>query len=112
MKNKVLLILLMYVITGCTTTGSNTGRSEPPHILQKEDASYPENYAGDRKPQQIIVEMNLDETGRITDTFIHSSPDPKLNDVAIEAAKKFKFSPMINNGEKVPGKVRVPITIR
>jgi TonB family protein len=51
----------------------------------------------------VIVIVQLDLHGHVTNAIVHESGGEALDKAAIEAAKKWEFTPMTMNGNAVPG---------
>jgi|GEM_PF-1480541 len=57
---------------------------------------------------EVMVRVNLNEKGKITETFISHSTNERLNQAALAAVSQWHFKPAIVDGEAVESKVMVP----
>lgn len=57
---------------------------------------------------EVMVRVNLDETGNIVETFISHSTNKRLNQSALAAVSQWHFKPAIVDGEAVASKLMVP----
>ena len=59
----------------------------------------------------VVLHVDVDAQGRPTDVRVHSANPPGVFEASVlEAVKKWRFNPKIENGIAVPGTVRVPVT--
>ena len=59
----------------------------------------------------VVLIVAVDENGNVVQVSVEkSSRNRDLDRAAIAAAKKWRFNPRIQNGRKVQGKVRVPVS--
>ena len=58
----------------------------------------------------VILIIDVDANGKVTNVSVEkSSRNRDLDRAAMEAARKWSFSPSIVNGVKASGRVRVPV---
>jgi periplasmic protein TonB len=77
-----------------------------PEPLGRCDGKYTEEARGAALEGMVILDLIVSETGRVRDVQIVSGLGHGLNEAAVAAAKKCRFSPGEKNGTPVP--VRVP----
>jgi TonB family protein len=70
---------------------------------------YPELAILARVEGEVILIVSVDEEGNVTDVRV-SKGHPFLNDMAVNAVSKWKYTPMMLNGEAVP--VRANVTVK
>jgi protein TonB len=70
---------------------------------------YPELALAARLQGNVIVEATIDERGRVVSTNLLSGA-PLLSDAAIQAVKKWVYTPTLLNG--VPTPVIMVVTVR
>jgi len=70
-------------------------------LIRKIEPTYPELAKRARVQGRVILVVNVDEEGNVSDIKV-SSGHPLLNDAAINAVKQWKYSPTLLNGEPVP----------
>lgn len=57
----------------------------------------------------VILEVDIDETGKVVDARVIKEAGFGFDEAAIEAIKKCRFSPALRYGKPVPIRVRLPI---
>jgi len=77
----------------------------PPRLHVFPDIPYPPGI--DRGAQHVVVELEIDETGRPTRVTLLSGEDPFAT-LVLEAASEARFTPATEGGEPVP--VQIPMT--
>ena len=94
----------------------------PPHMVSRGelDCSAGKTCHGLTGAVYVVIQVLVD--GSVGDVTVKSSSDPRLNDAAIDAAKRYTFQPGIRNGKPAvmtydvhfrfnePGVVGYPIT--
>jgi protein TonB len=59
---------------------------------------------------QVMLVITVDANGNPTDVQVeHSSGNRNLDREAVKAAKRWRFTPALRNGQKTGGRVRVPV---
>ena len=82
---------------------------QQPRVLRKVDPKYPEAARRANREAVVIVDFTVDVDGKATDIKV---ADPKgfgFDEAAIEAIKRWRFTPAKKDGESVPMRVRQPI---
>lgn len=82
---------------------------QDPRVLRKVDPKYPDAAKRANREAVVFVEFTVDVDGRATDIKV---VDPKgfgFDEAAIEAIKKWRFTPAKKDGVSVPKRVRQPI---
>jgi protein TonB len=77
------------------------GQVQESKILRKVLPVYPELAKRARVESVVILEVNVDEEGNVTNIRVLKS-HPLLEQAAIEAVKQWKYSPTLLNNEPVP----------
>jgi TonB family protein len=49
----------------------------------------------------VIVRVNIDESGNVTSARVESSTSPRLEDSALEAARRFRYQPELRDSKFV-----------
>jgi protein TonB len=70
-------------------------------LIRKIDPIYPELAKRARVSGRVILIVNVDEDGNVSDIKI-SSGHALLNESATSAVKQWKYSPTLLNGDPVP----------
>jgi protein TonB len=83
----------------------------PPELIRAVQPTYPDLAREAEAEGVVLVEVTIDETGRVTDARIRESDTIQaLNLAALEAARKFLFKPA--KQRDVPVKCRITIPFR
>jgi TonB family protein len=83
----------------------------PPKILAKPNPEYPDDAKADRVEGDVGVEMLIDTDGSVVDVRVIKSI-PKLDQATMDAARKWKFEPVVIDDVRVQAKVKVVIRFK
>lgn len=61
---------------------------------------------------KVFITATIDENGNALDIKATKSVHPLLDDAAIKAIRKTKFTPIIKSGRKVKSEVTIPVAFR
>jgi protein TonB len=81
-----------------------------PRVIFQRMPSYPPELRKQKRQGTVHVIFLVDTRGRVVNPKVEKVTDPAFAEPALEAVKQWKFEPGTRNGEKVPFKMRVPIT--
>ncbi|MFT4197856.1 MAG: TonB family protein [Pseudoxanthomonas sp.] len=74
---------------------------------------YPPEAARQHVEGEVMLLLDVAADGTVTMAKVeHAEPAGVFDQAAIEAAKKWKFTPTVRNGRAVPDRVRVPVSFR
>lgn len=74
---------------------------------------YPGDALRERIGGKVVLLVDVDAEGRTTAVEVASSePRGVFDQAAMDAARRWRFKPNVENGKAVPGRVRVPIEFR
>lgn len=79
-----------------------------PQVIQSAKPEYPELARKAEVEGTVVVMVTIDETGNVINAWIAQSDAPILNDAAIEAAYKFKFTPAKQRDVPVKATISIP----
>jgi len=79
-----------------------------PVPIESAKPKYPELARKAEVEGMVTVTVTIDESGRVINAWIAHSDTPILNDSAIEAAYKFKFSPAKQRDVPVKATISIP----
>ena len=82
---------------------------EHPRILKKVHPKYPEAARRAEREGVVTIEFTVDVGGKAVDINVAKPMGAGLDEAAIEAVKKWRFTPAKRGGEHVPMRVQVPI---
>lgn len=84
------------------------GNVSPPQKIRNVHPQYPAAARADRVSGVVIIEVVVDEEGRIAETDVVRSV-PGLDEAALEAVTQWEYRPTLLNGVPVP--VMMPVTV-
>ncbi len=76
----------------------------------KENPVYPVEAKGKAVQGAVVLHVIVDETGKVEQASMISSPDPLLTESAISAVKQWIYKPFLLNGSAVPVESTVTVT--
>jgi TonB family protein len=83
-----------------------------PFPIVKERPAVPAELARKYPDRLVIAYALINTDGTVDQLSIKQSPDPLLNDIVLDALRKWTFRPARRNGEVVPAKFLVGIPLR
>jgi periplasmic protein TonB len=60
----------------------------------------------------VMLDCVVREDGTVSDIKVQVSPDPKLNQAAIDTLSQWRFKPGTKNGKPVPVSIHVELTFK
>ena len=79
---------------------------QEPRVLRKVDPKYPEAARRANREAVVTVEFTVDVDGKATDIKVTEPKGFGFDEAAIEAIKRWRFTPAKKDGESVPMRVR------
>lgn len=99
------------VITRLAPGASDAIPDRPVEIKDAPPPAYPIEALSHKQDGKAVLIVDVGADGSVTKAQIDSSNPPTVFDAAaLEAVSKWKFTPAMEQGKAVPGKVRVPVT--
>ena len=101
------VVLSLLVTAACATapdrTPSPDGPSDvqAPRIIHKVEAEYPLELRRQRVTGTVMIEGTIDKAGHLVEPRVVRSADPRLDDLALDAVRQWRFAPGTLNGEPV-----------
>lgn len=80
-----------------------------PKILKQVDPTYPPDLRKRGVNGEVVVELNVDAKGNVTEARAVSSSQPEFEAPAVQAAKRWKFTPGTRDGAASSMTVRMPV---
>ncbi len=81
------------------------------HMEQINPPNYPADSLAEGKQGTMVMQVDIDAQGVVSAARVErSTGDPRLDNSALAAAKRWRFNPEIKDGKAVPSRVRVPVT--
>jgi protein TonB len=81
-----------------------------PRVLFQAMPQYPPELRRMNRQGTVYVVFTVDTAGKVVGPKVDRSSDPAFERPAMEAVSQWRFEPGTRKGEKVPFKMRVPIT--
>jgi TonB family protein len=88
---------------------SSAGTEEPPRITHQEPPIYPDVPPARQKLVDVLVHVEVDAGGMLTDARVISQPNPPFDDLAVAAVGSWTFEPARKNGVGVPSHMNVTV---
>jgi protein TonB len=80
-------------------------------VLSKSAPKYPAEARKDKAEGVVVLELLVDEAGKITDIKVLQDPDERLTRAAIDAVRQWTFQPARTSAGKAVA-VRTALTIK
>jgi iron complex outermembrane recepter protein len=78
-----------------------------PKVVSQVTPVLPAGYV--RKDADVVLAVTLDATGAVTEVSVLQSGDAVYDRAAIDAVRKWTFSPAYRDGQPIAAKIRVPV---
>lgn len=85
---------------------------KPPKAKHTEDPTYPPSESKSGKGGQVLLHIVVDEQGAVRFPTVDASAGPEFAKAAIEAVKRWTFSPAKMNGQPVAVLIGVVVNFR
>ncbi len=101
----------LYVIFN-PKAASKRGSEAIPRLLRVVSAELPATHSsGNPGPQVLTVEVDVDETGKVTRVYPKFEAPPDVTNAARLAARRFQFAPARHDGEPTAARIEVPVIL-
>ncbi|MBI5534414.1 MAG: TonB-dependent receptor [Deltaproteobacteria bacterium] len=77
----------------------------PPEVLRKVDPVYPEEALRLKKSGDVVVQLDIDDTGKVTSATVHQSAGFGMDEAAQAASLQLQFRPATRNGSPVRARI-------
>jgi TonB family protein len=84
--------------------------SQKPKLIKKIDPTYPQAALEHKLEGVVVLEVKINELGKVTDMRDVSSTSPTLKQAAIEAVRQWEYEPYIVDGKAKPVVFTVTVT--
>lgn len=118
LKNILLLVLPISILAGNILLGQEEQKLDkwPAPVGGIEailnNVVYPEKAREEKIEGKVFVLALIDERGNVEKISIEKSANKLLDEAAMEAIKKVKFTPGELNGKKVKAEVTIPVAFK
>lgn len=77
----------------------------PPQLEQFVSAPYPKQAQDKGIEGAVVLQLDIDATGRVTEVAVHTPAGHGFDEAAVEAAKQFRFAPALREGKPIPARI-------
>jgi TonB family protein len=84
----------------------------PPHATYAPDPQYPKKESKARHRGAVVLELVVDPEGLPRDITVSSPLSPEFDKAAIDAVRKWKFSPAAKDGNPIATQIKVEVNFR
>lgn len=99
------MLALLALLTLAQTDAGTGVLTRPPALVQKVEATFPAEMLDAGTGGTVVMEIDLDDTGKVTDAKVVKSAGEAFDRSALEAIRQFTFSPAEIDGK--PAAVRL-----
>lgn len=106
-------LTLATVLAACTSCGGKAQPiyDTPPTLANRDEVTDALRAVGSGMDARVILLLNIDVEGRVTEVRIaKSSGDEGLDDAARWVGERMRFNPAVHDGKPVAALVEVPVT--
>jgi protein TonB len=107
MKKSTVSLILALTAAGVPALAQT--KMEPPVPVRTIPPDYPSELRREGVSGLVMIKVNIDEKGDVTETSVEKSSHEAFDKPAIAAVKKWKFKPAKQDGNPVAIKVSIPI---
>jgi TonB family protein len=88
------------------------GDVKPPVLLRRVDARYPEKLKAEKKEGVVVLQVSVDDQGRVVTPAIVRHSDPEFDAAALEAVRQWEYSPATLQGKPVAVYLTITVSFR
>jgi TonB family protein len=101
---QTLFLLILTLLTSCRTSEEAAQQYDVlPKLLEQTPPVYPERFLLGKEDAVVLLRLRLNDEGRVVGAAVVStSGDSALDYAALEAVKRWKYSPAMREGKPVP----------
>lgn len=96
----------------CAVVPARAETLTPPKVLHAVKAEYPPEAAASEREADVVVIATVSATGEVTAVEVSEHAGDPFDDVAVAAAKQWRFTPALRNGKPIESQVRIPFHFR
>ncbi len=89
--------------------GAALAQIEQPRIKTQGEAVYPESARG--LERDVVVLVTIDTDGKVANAEIPEPTGDALDDVAVDAAKKYEFFPATKDGKPIKARIKLKLSL-
>jgi TonB family protein len=116
------LLLSAAALASSPASDANASTSVPqvstgvtfPKVLYSTDIEIPSTVTAGRLPNlaPVVLELNVDQTGKVHDVQVVKSLNPELNANVVDAVRKFRFSPAKLDNQAIPVDMELTVLLQ
>ena len=88
------------------------GEVKPPVLVQRVEPRYPEKLRADKKSGIVVLQATVDEQGVVTNPVIVRHSEPEFDAAAMEALRRWQYSPATLHDKPVAVYLTITISFR
>lgn len=88
------------------------GDVTPPVLVRRVDARYPEKLKAEKKEGLVVLQVSVDEQGRVANPAIVRHSDAEFDAAALEAVRRWEYSPATLHGKPVAVYLTITVSFR
>jgi periplasmic protein TonB len=115
MTKKTSLFVSWFLIAVALFAAGNDGKkagTKPPKPIYTPDAEYTASARQDKIEGKVVLNINLDAEGIPRDMKVLKGLRPDLDEKAVEAVGRWRFSPAVKDGKPVPVSFTVEVLFK
>jgi len=106
---KILTLSLCIPLIGVMNAFADYAFDTKPTPIRTPPPEYPANLKRAYVAGLVVVELSLDDKGKVIDAQVVKSNQPKLESYAVSAVKRWAFKPALKDGAPISCRISVPI---
>lgn len=88
-------------------TDTSSGALTPPAIVKRVEATYPPEALKNKVSATVNLEIDIDESGAVTDARVINGAGQGFDEAAVAAAKQFTFEPAKQDGKPIRATIQL-----
>ena len=93
-------------------SGNSAGSGSAPVVLHRVDPEYSEEARSAKYQGTVLLDVEIDATGKVTGMQVSRSLGLGLDEKAIEAVRQWRFRPEIRDGRTLASEAKVAARFR
>lgn len=110
MKTLILTLLALSMVAPAFGQEAPAVTDRGPTAIRPESPDYPKKLRRKKVEGVVIVEVVIGTDGKVETAEAVESPDERLSELAVAAAREWLFLPALKDGQAVEARVRLPFT--
>jgi TonB family protein len=102
-------VVLLGYFSSPTTGQTGEPKTKPPRVVYQVSAEYTDEAKEARISGEVVLDLDIDNKGSVEAVRIKRSLDKGLDENAVAAVRKWRFTPATRNGEPVATTISVSV---